>query len=81
FENLDLVLEKDYWIGLTVQLGKLSAQEVANIVEKHGSERFIVNSDSGYGNEFVTAVAEVAKVVAEEAERICLKNAEKFLGV
>ncbi|MEM0202523.1 MAG: TatD family hydrolase [Archaeoglobaceae archaeon] len=81
FENLDLVLEKDYWIGLTVQLGKLSAQEVANIVEEHGSERFIVNSDSGYGNEFVTAVAEVAEVVGKEAEKICLKNAEKFLGV
>lgn len=81
FENLDLVLKKDYWIGLTVQFGKLSAEDVAKIVEEYGSERFIVNSDSGYGNEFVTAVAEVAKLVGKEAERICLKNAEKFLGV
>ncbi|MFN3384246.1 MAG: TatD family hydrolase [Archaeoglobaceae archaeon] len=80
-ENLDLVLEKDYWIGLTVQLGKLSAEDVAEIVREHGSERFIVNSDSGYGNEFVTAVAEVAKVVGKEAEKICSKNAEKFLDV
>ncbi len=81
FENLDLVLKKDYWIGLTVQLGKLSVEEVAKIIEEHGSERFIVNSDSGYGNEFVTAVAEVAKIVGKEAEKICFKNTEKFLGV
>lgn len=81
FENLDLVLKKEYWIGLTVQPGKLSVGDVAKILSEHGSERFMVNSDSGYGNEFVTAVAEVAKAIGKEAEKVCLKNAEKFLGL
>lgn len=81
FENLDLVAKKDYWIGLTVQFGKLSTEDVAKIVEKYGSEKIVVNSDSGYGNEFVTAVVETAKIIGKEAERVCLKNAEKFLRI
>lgn len=81
FENLDLLLKKDYWIGLTVQAGKLSAEEVADIIENYGSEKFIVNSDAGYGNDFVTSVAETAKIIGKEANRICLKNAERFIGV
>ncbi|MEM0351270.1 MAG: TatD family hydrolase [Archaeoglobaceae archaeon] len=81
FENLEFVVGKEYWIGLTVQLGKLEPKDVVEIVEKFGSEKFILNSDSGYGNEFVNAVAETAKLLGNEAEKICLKNAMKFLGV
>ncbi|MCS7118930.1 MAG: TatD family hydrolase [Archaeoglobaceae archaeon] len=81
FENLDLVFEKNYWIGLTVQSGKLSPQEVVKIVKEYGSDRFLVNSDSGYRNEFLNAVAETAKILENEAKKVCLRNAERFLGV
>lgn len=81
FENLDLLLGKDFWIGLTVQSGKLSAQEVLRILEKYGAEKFLVNSDAGFGNENVTTIADVAKLLGKEAEIVCFKNALKFLGV
>ncbi|MEM1578051.1 MAG: TatD family hydrolase [Archaeoglobaceae archaeon] len=81
FENLDLLLSKDFWIGLTVQTEKLSALEVLRIVEEHGTEKFVVNSDAGFGNENVTAIADVAKLLGKKAEKVCFKNALKFLGV
>jgi predicted metal-dependent TIM-barrel fold hydrolase len=79
YENLDLVVERNYWIGLTVQQGKLLPEDVAEIVKKYGNEKFMVNSDAGYGNEFVNAVAETARLLGKDAGRICFENCRKFL--
>lgn len=79
FENLDLVVEKDYWIGLTVQHGKLMPEEVPKILERYGTEKFILNSDAGYGNEFVDAVAETARLLGKDAEDVCYRNCKRFL--
>ncbi len=85
FDNLDLVLATDYWIGLTVQPGKLSSEDVANIVEEHGVERFMLNSDAGYRDIHFTSVAEAAKKLEErvgsEAKKVAFENAKRFLRV
>lgn len=84
FETLDMVLETDYWIGLTVQPGKLSPDDVAKIVAEHGSERFMLNSDAGYRDVDFTAVVNAARKIEEatnrrEMERVARENARKFL--
>ncbi|MCS7144851.1 MAG: TatD family hydrolase [Archaeoglobaceae archaeon] len=81
FENLDLIEKSDFWIGLTVQLGKLSSEEAVRIVEKIGGDRCIVDSDAGFGDSVVTTVAETAKILGSEAKKVCFGNAKKFLGV
>ncbi|AAB89486.1 MULTISPECIES: TatD family hydrolase [Archaeoglobus] len=86
FETLDMVLETEYWIGLTVQPGKLSAEDAARIVAEHGPERFMLNSDAGYRDVEITTVAEAAvkieeAVGREEMEKVARENARKFLRV
>lgn len=48
-ENIDLVLNTEFYIGLTIQLGKLSLEDFLQIIRKYGdnSDRFILNSDLG----------------------------------
>ncbi|MBO8179999.1 MAG: TatD family hydrolase [Archaeoglobus sp.] len=84
FETIDMVLETEYWIGLTIQPGKLSPDDAARIVAEYGSERFMLNSDAGYRDVEIATVASAAEKIAEnvgkdEAERVARKNARKFL--
>ncbi len=81
FENLDLVAKSGFWIGLTVQEGKLSAEEAAKIVREIGEERCIVNSDAGFGHGILNTVAQTARILGIEAKKVCFDNAKKFLGV
>jgi len=84
FETLDMVLKSGYWIGLTVQPGKLSPDDAARIVLEHGPERFMLNSDAGYRDMEITTVAEAAKKVMEvvgekEMRSVARDNARMFL--
>ncbi len=84
FENLDLVLETQCWIGLTVQPGKLSSDDVLGIIKEHGIERFMINSDAGYRDVHFTSVAEAARKLERDvdgAEKVVYWNAKKFLRV
>lgn len=86
FQTLDILMDSGYWIGLTVQPGKLEPDEAARIVAENGSERFMLNSDAGYREVDVTSIVEAAKKVEaatskEEMEKVSLKNARKFLRV
>lgn len=81
FENLDLVAKSGFWIGLTVQHGKLSSEEAVKIIKEIGEERCIVNSDAGFGHAILTTVAETARILGKEGNRVCFENAKKFLGV
>lgn len=84
FETIDMVFETEYWIGLTVQPGKLSPEDAARIVAEYGSERFMLNSDAGYRDVEIATVAEAAEKISEgvgkdEAEKVARKNARRFL--
>ena len=84
FETIDMVFETEYWIGITVQPGKLSPDDAARIVAEYGSERFMLNSDAGYRDVEIATVAVAAEKIAEgvgrrEAERVARENARKFL--
>ncbi|MCS7129978.1 MAG: TatD family hydrolase [Archaeoglobaceae archaeon] len=81
FENLDLVADGGYWVGLTVQQGKLTREEAVKIVEEIGEEKCILNSDVGFGENILTTVPETAKMLGKSAKKVCFENAKKFLGV
>ncbi|MDI9610743.1 MAG: TatD family hydrolase [Archaeoglobales archaeon] len=81
FENLDLVAKRGFWIGLTVQEGKLTKEEAVGIVEEIGEVKCILNSDAGFGNNVLTTVAETAKLLGDKAKKVCFENAKKFLRV
>jgi len=85
FDNLDLVIKSGYWIGLTVQPGKLSVNEVVRIVREKGVERFMLNSDAGYKDMQFTSVPDAAreleKAIGIEGRKIYYENASKFFRV
>lgn len=80
-ENLDIVAKSGFWIGLTVQNGKLTPEDAVKIVERLGADRCIIDSDAGFGHSLVTTVADTAKLLEKEAKKVCFENAKKFLGV
>jgi len=47
-ETVKLILDAGYYAGLTVQVGKLKAEEVYAIVSEYGFEKFVLNSDTGF---------------------------------
>ncbi len=84
FENLDLVEKTGYWIGLTVQPGKLSPDDVVRIVSDHGAERFMLNSDVGYKDTEITTVAVAAEKLksslgVDVMGKVAYSNARRFL--
>jgi len=85
FDSLEVVLKADYWIGLTVQPGKLKPEDAARIVDTHGTERFMLNSDAGFSDSDYTAVAKAARLIegrlGSEADKVVYRNAKKFLRI
>lgn len=81
FENFELIARSNFWIGLTVQQGKLTPEDAVRIMEKIELDRVIVDSDAGFGHSVVTTVADTAKMLGNEAKKVCFENAKKFLGV
>lgn len=83
-ENIDLVLNTEYYIGLTVQLGKLSLEDFLQIIHKYGdnSNRFILNSDLGIdiAQDYIIPKAInqmiMEKIEEPKIEAISHKNAE-----
>ncbi|MEG9194656.1 MAG: TatD family hydrolase [Candidatus Methanoglobus sp.] len=81
YENLDIVAKSGFWIGLTVQQGKLGPEDAARIVDEIGAERCIVNSDAGFGHGVIDTVARTAEILGDDAGKVCFENARIFLGV
>ena len=85
-QTVPIVIDKGYWIGLTVQRGKITKEEVARIVERFGFERFLLNSDTGFNDEEMLTTAETVEFLLEkfdrrDVEKLAFKNAEKVFKV
>ncbi|MEM2717469.1 MAG: TatD family hydrolase [Archaeoglobaceae archaeon] len=81
YENIDIVAKSGFWIGLTVQIGKLTPEDAVRILHEIETDKCIINSDAGFGHNLVTTVADTAKLLGKEAKKVCFENAKKFLGV
>jgi predicted metal-dependent TIM-barrel fold hydrolase len=84
-ETTPKILSMGYWTGLTVQPGKITKEEVGRIVERHGFERFLLNSDTGFSDEELFSVAETVEFLLErfsrsDVERLAFKYAEIVFG-
>ncbi len=86
-ETISDILNRGYHVGLTVEEGKLSQEDVLDIIGNFGSERVMINSDTGftsldYLSTFRTVTFLLEKSVeAREVERIAFENARRFFGV
>jgi hypothetical protein len=80
------VLKHGYYGGLSVQPGKLTPSEALAIVEEYGPERLMLNSDAGFSESEMDAVAKAGNLIAEKlgrevAEKAGMENAKKFFKV
>ena len=80
------VLKQGYYGGLSVQPGKLTPSQALEIVEKYGPERLMLNSDTGFSESEMDAVAKAGNLMAEKlgrdvAEEVGMKNAKEFFKV
>lgn len=84
--NVEMILQKGYTAGLTVEEGKLSEQDVAWIVEVFGSDNMVLNSDTGFGSSIRVSVANAARLLEDKfgnevTEKIAWRNAASFFGL
>ncbi len=82
-ENLEIVLKSGYWMGLTVQPGKLSEGEAVSIIEEFGFERFLLNSDTGFNDLECLTVAKTVKILLEkfdkkDVKKVAIENGMKI---
>lgn len=80
------VRERGFQAGLTVQLGKLSLDEVVAVVRAHGPEGLLVDSDAALDPADPLAVPKVARRMKEAGledavERVTSANAAAFFAL
>lgn len=77
---LDLTVGQGYWLGFTIQPGKVKAMDILWIVENYPEsiDRIIVNSDSGLYPCNPLAVKEAYEVLSEHIGRV---NAYKLVSL
>ncbi len=82
-----LALECGYFAGLTLHPEELRAERAVALIRKLGSERLILNTDSGNGPGDIVALARMANLMAKAKlsgrviERVARKNAAQFFGI
>ncbi len=82
YETVGYILDRGFYAGLTVQVGKLSVEEFVKIVEDFGFERFVVNSDIGFDKGDKLSTVKAVRALEEtfdkrDVERVAFKNALK----
>jgi predicted metal-dependent TIM-barrel fold hydrolase len=82
-KTVEEILKKGYYAGLTVQPGKISVEEVISIVEKHGFEKFVLNSDTGFNDFEALTVVETANALKEkfdekDVKKVAIENGRKI---
>jgi len=85
-ETASKILKEGYWCGLTVQPGKISVEEAISIIEEHGFERFVLNSDTGFNDWEMLTVAETVKALEEkfdsrDVRKVAFENGRKIFRV
>ena len=88
-ENIDLVLNSNLYIGLTVQLGKLTIEKFLDIIHEYEDylNRFIINSDLGMDIADKYIVPKVIQRLVENKleqkniEKISHENAENLFKI
>jgi len=86
-ETVGDVLKAGYFAGLTVQPGKLTEKDVYEIISRFGTEKAVLNSDTGFSESDMFATAKAVEYLLDndvakyDVERIAYRNAREFFGV
>ncbi len=69
---IDLVIDRDFYLGFTMQQGKTGPEDVLYIVKMENdlAERIVLNSDSGVYPSYPLAVVEAFDVLEEELDKV-----------
>jgi predicted metal-dependent TIM-barrel fold hydrolase len=85
--TIRLALDEGYWAGITMYpTTKSTPERTADMVERYGAERILVNSSADWGPSWITAVAEFIQVMRRRGHdeaairRIVFDNPCEFLG-
>ena len=83
-ENIDLVKNEDFTIGFTIQWGKLTVEEGADLILENPEKRIVINTDSGFRKYDPTLLAKLVKTLEERnasrdlIEDVTHRNAEEI---
>ncbi len=85
-KTVRLVLECGHYAGLTLHPDELRSEEAVKLVRRLGSERLILNTNSGNGAGDILAIARAvnlmrkAQLPVKVIERVSMKNAAEFIA-
>ncbi len=85
-ETAKMITDAGYYAGLTVQVGKLTPEDVRDVVSELGVERFVLNSDTGFDRADKVAVVRTVELLKGslergDLERLAFGNALKVFRV
>lgn len=84
FSIIDMVIDKEYTLGITVQPLKMSPESTFEMLEEYGYEKFVLDSDisSAPSNHMslpeTKHLLEKNSVSKENIDKVTYKNVEKF---
>lgn len=84
---VDEVIDKDYMLGLTVQPQKMDKYEAISILDEHGFDRFLLNSDMSNKPSDPLSVAKTIRELnrqgfkKSEIEKVSFKNAAEYFEI
>jgi len=85
-KTVRLALECGFYAGLTLHPDELRSEDAVKLVQKLGSERLILNTNSGNGAGDILAIPRAvnlmrkAEVPLKVIERVSMKNAAEFVA-
>ena len=84
FSIIDMVIDKEYTLGITVQPLKMSPESTFEMLEEYGYEKFVLDSDISYAPSNHMSLPEtkylleINSVSKENIDKVTYKNVEKF---
>lgn len=84
FSIIDIMMDKDYSLGITVQPLKMSVEDTVSMLEKYGYEKFVLDSDISYAPSNPLSLPETKHALEKAGindkliDRVMYKNVEKF---
>lgn len=69
---IDLVIDRDFYLGFTIQPGKTSPEDILYLIKTEGdlAERIVLNSDSGVYPSYPLALLEAYDVLEEDLDKV-----------
>ena len=84
---MDDVIDGEYTLGLTVQPQKMEVTQAVKILDEHGFEKFLLNSDISNKPSDPISVPKTVRTLEKlgyekkDVKKVAYKNAQKFFKI